>query len=43
MATELTVLPTQNLIPFKGVKKVTTEEYFTSGHRTCQGANPPWS
>jgi len=37
MATELTVIPTQNLIPFKGVKKVTTEEYFTSGHRTCQG------
>ena len=37
MATELTVLPTQNLPAFKGVKKVTVEEYFTSGHRTCQG------
>ena len=28
---------TQVLTPFKGVKKVTIEEYFTSGHRTCQG------
>src|SRR5437899_3244902 len=28
---------TQVLSPFKGVKKVTLEEYFTSGHRTCQG------
>jgi len=28
---------TQILEPFKGVKKVTIEEYFTSGHRTCQG------
>ena len=28
---------TQVLLPFKGVKKVTIEEYFTSGHRTCQG------
>ena len=28
---------TQILEPFKGVKKVTLEEYFTSGHRTCQG------
>jgi len=28
---------TQQLEPFKGVKKVTLEEYFTSGHRTCQG------
>jgi pyruvate ferredoxin oxidoreductase beta subunit len=37
MPTELTVLPTQNLAPFKGVKKLTIEEYFTSGHRTCQG------
>jgi pyruvate ferredoxin oxidoreductase beta subunit len=37
MATELTMLPTQILEPFKGVKKVAIEEYFTSGHRTCQG------
>src|SRR3989304_4950640 len=28
---------TQVLEPFRGVKKVTLEEYFTSGHRTCQG------
>src|ERR1041384_273112 len=28
---------TQLLPPFKGVKRVTIEEYFTSGHRTCQG------
>jgi pyruvate ferredoxin oxidoreductase beta subunit len=28
---------TQILEPFRGIKKVTIEEYFTSGHRTCQG------
>ena len=28
---------TQVLEPFKGIKRVTIEEYFTSGHRTCQG------
>src|ERR1700756_6050279 len=28
---------TQILEPFKGVKKVAIEEYFTSGHRPCQG------
>src|SRR3989454_980923 len=28
---------TQILEPFRGVKKVTLEVYFTSGHRTCQG------
>jgi pyruvate ferredoxin oxidoreductase beta subunit len=28
---------TQKLDPFKGVKKLPLEEYFTSGHRTCQG------
>src|SRR2546428_12996845 len=28
---------TQVLEAFKGIKKVTIEEYFTSGHRTCQG------
>src|SRR5258708_13612778 len=27
---------TQVLEPFRGIKKVTLEEYFTSGHRTCQ-------
>jgi pyruvate ferredoxin oxidoreductase beta subunit len=29
--------PTQTLDPFKSVKKIPLEEYFTSGHRTCQG------
>jgi len=29
--------PTQKLDPFKGVKKLPLQEYFTSGHRTCQG------
>src|SRR5258705_9596912 len=29
--------PTQGLDPFKGVKKLPLEEFFTSGHRTCQG------
>ena len=28
---------TQILEPFRGIKRVTIEEYFTSGHRTCQG------
>src|SRR5581483_6780627 len=28
---------TQRLDPFKGVKKLPIQEYFTSGHRTCQG------
>src|SRR5688500_4528371 len=28
---------TQILEPFRGIKRVTLEEYFTSGHRTCQG------
>ena len=32
-----TAVPTQQLDPFKGVKKVPLEEFFTSGHRTCQG------
>ena len=27
----------QKLDPIKGVKKLPLEEYFTSGHRTCQG------
>jgi pyruvate ferredoxin oxidoreductase beta subunit len=30
-------MQTQILEPFKGVKKVPLEEYFTAGHRTCQG------
>ena len=30
-------LGTQVLEPWKGPKKVVAEEYFTSGHRTCQG------
>ena len=35
---ELLINPTtQNLLPFKGVKKVEIKEYFSSGHRTCQG------
>src|SRR3974377_2581718 len=29
--------PTQNLEAFQGVKKVTYGEYYTSGHRTCEG------
>src|SRR5499433_987565 len=28
---------TQVLEAFRGIKRVTLEEYFTSGHRTCQG------
>jgi pyruvate ferredoxin oxidoreductase beta subunit len=31
------VKPAQKLEPFKGVKTIAHEEYFTSGHRTCQG------
>ena len=30
-------VPTQRLDPIKGVKKMPLEEFFTSGHRTCQG------
>jgi len=37
MATFVNIEPTQNLDPFKGVKKLPLEEFFTSGHRTCQG------
>ena len=29
-------MPTQNLEGFKGVKKIPNEEFYTSGHRTCQ-------
>ncbi|MGA8213578.1 MAG: thiamine pyrophosphate-dependent enzyme, partial [Candidatus Sulfotelmatobacter sp.] len=37
MATYVQIDPTQKLDPFKAVKKIPLEEYFTSGHRTCQG------
>jgi len=37
MSTFVETEPTQELEPFKGVKKVPYEEYFTSGHRTCEG------
>jgi pyruvate ferredoxin oxidoreductase beta subunit len=37
MATFVDIQPTQVLDPFKSVKKIPLEEYFTSGHRTCQG------
>ena len=37
MATFVQIDPTQNLKPFEGVKKLPLEEYFSSGHRTCQG------
>ena len=37
MATYVQIDPTQKLEPFKAVKKIPLEEYFTSGHRTCQG------
>ena len=37
MATYVQIDPTQKLNPFKSVKKLPLEEFFTSGHRTCQG------
>ena len=37
MTTLVETKPTQNLEPFKGVKKVPHAEYYTSGHRTCEG------
>ncbi len=37
MSTFVDEKPTQELEAFKGVKKVPHEEYYTSGHRTCQG------
>ena len=37
MGALIEIQPTQKLDPFKGVKKIPLEEYFTSGHRTCQG------
>ncbi len=36
MSTLVEEKPTQNLEAFHGVKKVPYEEYYTSGHRTCQ-------
>jgi pyruvate ferredoxin oxidoreductase beta subunit len=37
MSSFVEVPPTQKLDPIKGVKKIPLEEFFTSGHRTCQG------
>ena len=37
LAEVVKMLETQKLDPFKGVKKLPLEEFFTSGHRTCQG------
>ena len=37
LAELVSLRPTQKLDPFKGVKKLPIQEYFTSGHRTCQG------
>ena len=37
MSTFVEEKPTQNLEAFHGVKKVPFNEYYTSGHRTCQG------
>ena len=37
MATFVNIDPTQKLDPFKSVKKLPLDEFFTSGHRTCQG------
>jgi len=33
----VSIQPPQRLDAFKSVKKLPLEEYFTSGHRTCQG------
>src|SRR6201988_2620410 len=37
MDTYIQIDPTQKLEPFKAVKKIPLEEFFTSGHRACQG------
>ena len=37
MSSFVKIEPTQKLDAIKGVKKIPLEEYFTSGHRTCQG------
>jgi pyruvate ferredoxin oxidoreductase beta subunit len=37
MSTLTNIQPQPKLDPFPGVKKIPLEEYFTSGHRTCQG------
>jgi len=34
---------TQILEPFRGVKRVTIEEYFTSDTGPVRAASPPWS
>jgi pyruvate ferredoxin oxidoreductase beta subunit len=36
-AADVATMPLPVLEPIKGVKRVPLEEYFTSGHRTCQG------
>ena len=40
MATYVQIDPTQALDPFQGVKKLPLDEFFTSGHRTCQRQGP---
>ena len=37
MATYVQIDQTQQLDPFKSLKKLPLDEFFTSGHRTCQG------
>jgi pyruvate ferredoxin oxidoreductase beta subunit len=37
MASTIDLYPIGKLEPFKGVKKIPLDEFFTSGHRTCQG------
>ncbi len=37
MGNTIDIQPQPKLDPFKGVKKLPLEEFFTSGHRTCQG------
>ena len=37
MSTFVKIDPTQPLQPFQSVKKIPVEEFFSSGHRTCQG------
>jgi pyruvate ferredoxin oxidoreductase beta subunit len=37
MSTLTNIQPQPKLDPIAGVKKIPLEEYFTSGHRTCQG------
>ena len=37
MSSFVKIDPTQPLQPFQSVKKLPVEEFFSSGHRTCQG------